>query len=80
MCAAVQIWAPGFGSEKGRIETAAKNPVPPVIMKVFGITVNKRKPCTKEQTERGDETEKDCSLAQHGALQYFGYLVGYKAF
>lgn len=31
-----------------------------MIMKVFGITVNKRKPCTKEQTERGDETEKDC--------------------
>lgn len=87
MCAVVQIWAPGF--EKRRIETAGKKKTkphkqtqnfPPMIMKVFGITVNTRKPCTKEQTERGDETEKDCGLAQHGALQYFGHFVGLKVF
>lgn len=49
-----------------------------MIMKVFGITVNRRKPCTKEQAERGDETEKYCGLAQCEALQYFGHLVGHK--
>lgn len=54
------------------------NNFPPMIMKVFGITVNRRKPCTKEQAERGDETEKYCGLAQCGALQYFSHLVGHK--
>lgn len=49
-----------------------------MIMKVFGITVNRRKPCTKEQAERGDETKKYCGLAQCEALQYFGHLVGHK--
>lgn len=48
-----------------------------MIMKVFGIIVNRRNPCTKEQAERGDETEKYCGLAQCGALQYFGHQVGH---
>lgn len=48
-------------------------------MKVFD-TINRRKPCTTEQTERGDETENDCDLAQCATLQYFGHLVGHKAF
>lgn len=80
MCAAVQVRAPGFDSEKQRIETERKKSknFPPMIMKVFGITVNRRKPCTKEQAERGDETEKYCGLAQCGALQYFGNLGGHK--
>lgn len=48
-----------------------------MIMKVFGIIVNRRNPCTKEQAERGDETEKYCGLAQCGALQYLGHQVGH---
>lgn len=53
-----------------------------MIMKVFGTTVNKvskRKPCTKEQTERGDETEKDTVRHSIEQRSIFDHLVGQAA-
>lgn len=48
-----------------------------MIMKVFGITVNKRKPCTKKQTERGDETEKDVVWSNVEHCSVFDHLAGH---
>lgn len=81
LCAALhRIWQ--WKKKKKLQKTKQKKAFPPMIMKVFGITVNKinkRKPCTKEQTERGEETEKDTvwhSMEQHSI---FNHLVGYAA-
>lgn len=62
MCVLLLKYGPqDLAVKKEEWKLQQKNPqnFPPMIMKVFGITVNARKPCTKEQTERGDETEKD---------------------